>query len=236
MKQIITKNTRFVLSLILILLLSTGCRTVKLANYDLPDPNPIGLPRLLAEVDIPNMQYEAVSRDSVLMGDVMVTKVYNHSDTTMDFLPLVEIFPARVYEIVELYGTDVNNNINGTDTIPYGIIKLEILGFEEVDNKPLKFLSAWTLCLTCVLGIPMTHTTTSMELRVSIVDGQNNLIKRYYGTGAGKAYMAFYWGYGKDLKKKSNLLAYEEAMGSIMEMLRNDQDFLQSKLTGKLDL
>ncbi len=152
----------------ILVLLSTSllvnCKTLKPADLIVAEPKPLTLPALQGEVDIDNLFTSISYGDTILTGTVEITRmtpsrVLVELDTQKIFIP-----EERVYDIIKLFASEINNNINDTDTIKHGVIKLELLSFKEKRNPLMMFFSVWTLCIPSLVGVPITSIRTNLEI------------------------------------------------------------------------
>ncbi len=104
----------------------------------------------------------------------------------------------RVDDLIQLFSNEMKSGIATSDSIMNGSVHLELLSFREKRSTPLLFLSAWTLCSSALIGIPLTNVTTSLEIQLTIYNNKDQIAGKYTGKGKGTAWIALYWGYGKD--------------------------------------
>ncbi len=137
----------------------------------------------------------------------------------------------RAYDLIRSFNFIIN-----TKTIPNearAYVHLKLVDFEDKRNFPLVFFSIWTLGIPSLIGIPFNSSVTKLSIEVSVLNKDFRLLKKYKASGKGQAFMALYWGYGKDLNRKSNLNAFTEAFTSIENQIACDIEFLNNQLSNQ---
>lgn len=218
----------FILSILFI-----SCRTIKHDDYIVQDNTPILLPSLEPVVYIDNIK-EKISRGRVNISEnIEVEKLTTHmygvnSDISIKYIP-----DKRIIDIIKAFSNDIKRNIIDTNLKTIGSIHLNIMSFKEAKSNGLMFLSAWLFFTPNLLGFPLSEIKTDMIIQIQIKDSNDKTIKTYESKGAGKSYIAMYWGYGEDAQRKSTILAFQDAMSNIKLQILNDKNELKEMLEKK---
>lgn len=153
------------------------------------------------------------------------------SDMSHRYTFNIETRDARVGDALKAYSIFINDQICDTNRVKeYGKAKIGIVSYKEKKNAFWTFVSVWTLCSVNFLGFPLREVSTELEVNISIIDNQGNFVKNYIGKGKGLAYLAMYWGYGEDVRRKASLDAFNMAFTKIQNEITNDIDYLNNKL------
>jgi len=206
-----------------------GCKTIKLSDYNVKNSSPILLPNLEPQADMYNLQ-NVISKGYIqITSDVEYQYIYDLKN--VDYNLKIKYFPEqRIYDIIRLFANEVKYNIVDTSSETKGSIQLNLISFKERKNLPLCFFSVWIMGYPCLLGVPFTYYTTKITAQITIYDKNNIEIKKYDGTGKGVAFMAMYWGYGHDTRRKSAIEAFKNVMINIIFQINNDKTELMTKL------
>ncbi len=103
------------------------------------------------------------------------------------------------------YESDTNSMINGYP-------RFTILEYRESSDLALKIFAAWMVLIPCLFGVPANSVSTYVEIQTDWMDGAGNIISSQVSQGYNKTFVAMYWGYGADARKRSNMLAMQEAL------------------------
>ncbi|MCB0408755.1 MAG: hypothetical protein KDD29_00960 [Flavobacteriales bacterium] len=143
----------------------------------------------------------------------------------------IETKDARVGDALKSYSIFINDQIcDSNRTNEYGKALIGVVSYKEKKNAIWTFASIWTLCTINFFGFPLREVITELEINVSIIDNKGNFIKNYFGKGNGIAYLAMYWGYGEDVRRKASLDAFTEAFTEIQNNITKDIDYINDKL------
>jgi hypothetical protein len=134
----------------------------------------------------------------------------------------------RAIDLIKMFSREVYGNELLFPTEYIGKIKLELISFEE--NRTVNLFNAWFLFFPSLFGMPVSNSKTYLEIKASIMDNTNKLIKEYSSKGEGKAFIALYWGYGNDVSRKSAIIAFKEAIGNINKKIEEDKEIIRLKL------
>lgn len=202
-------------------------------EFIVSDTNHLSIPALIPQADLDNLRSHTSYGGIKVTGNIEYTRLPVHFvkvdyDLNFEYVP-----EKRVNDILKIFAYDVRNNINNADSIAHGSIQLELINNKEKKSFLLTFFSIWTLCMPSLIGVPVTSIKTELEIRASIFDSKNNFIGKYDAKGLGRSYVAMYWGYGEDAERKSNIIAFKNAMASIKTQINNDKQALIEKLTNK---
>ena len=241
-----TLNNSSFLKFILIIFILYGCRTLKESDYIYQNKKLFAtLSPIKISIDIPNLrQVFSQSKYSVpgrFYGNLDVDKkndsiyIVLNNQTYLDKaialskfsdnMMIHKIPDIRAYDIINYYTSSTDQHQSNSANNYYAHLK--ITSFEEKRNLPLVIFSAWTIGLSSIIGIPFNTSTTNISIELSLLNDHLDIIKKYKAKGKGRSYMALYWGYGKDLPRKSNLSAFNEALESISEQIAIDRDFIK---------
>ena len=143
----------------------------------------------------------------------------------------IETRDARVGDALKAYSIFINDQICDTNRVKeYGKAKIGVVSYKEKKHAAWTFFSMWTICSINLLGFPLREVSTELEVNISIFDNKGNFVKNYIGKGKGLAYLAMYWGYGEDVRRKASLDAFKMAFTKIQNEITNDINYLNDKL------
>jgi len=228
------KNAIFFLILGLIF---TSCRSLKLADLKPEPKNNKLLPTLQIRIDINSFEsaYTLGKATSTSSGTVYGQSTTGQNKTQVSGIGVsvssttVSKDP-RIQDAITIFDRDVKDNI----TNPYGESKGYILFKINASNSKVNLgwalLSGVTLMIPNILGMPMSAYKIELDVDVEIYDNSEKLIGRYNGVAKKKTYVAAYWGYGKDLERVANIKAVRAAMNQIKLQIENDYEKIISKL------
>ncbi len=228
----IRKTIASIFLIFMLFLVTISCRTLKPYELQVQKKNIIGLPTLKPQINIQSFY------DKIIQGIIFSDKTVEYEtlgDRIFDSIVDIKIkyYPdKRVEDILKIYLGEVKTNISNSDQSPEGLIQLDLIYFKERRNIVLVIFNTWTLFMTTLLGVPATSVTTIMEIKITIRDVNNQILKSYSGKGKGKgtAFVAMYWGYGEDAWRKSAIVAFKKSMDIIKSQIAKDQKQLILKL------
>lgn len=204
--------TKYTLPFLLLVMIFAGCRTFK----EFPEREITGaqiIHPVRAEVHFPYMKNKPFVKDtSLFLGDSLSLVVTQSSaeDRFYDSIPVLDISKDRCLEIIEVISQDL------PELYPenFGDKKLRftITGYHEKSNLPLKIFTAWSLGIPCLLGIPANSVSNFIEIKTEWLDKSGKLISSTLSQGQCTTYIALYWGYGSDARRRSVMLSTENAL------------------------
>lgn len=204
--------TKYILSFLLLVMFIAGCRTFK----EFPERESTGaqiIHPVRAEVHFPYMKNKPFVKDtSLFLGDSLSLVVTQSAaeDRFYDSIPVLDISKDRCLDIIEVIGHEL------PDLYPedFGDKKLrfKITGYHEKSNLPLKIFTAWSLGIPCLLGIPANSVSNFIEIKTEWLDESGKLISSNLSQGDCTTYIALYWGFGSDARKRSVMLAAKRAL------------------------
>lgn len=146
--------------------------------------------------------------------------------STVEYVPEI-----RIYDLITLFSNDIYGEDYSRDTSFGGRIELELTEFRDRKNIPLALISICTMGVPSLVGFPFGSIKTTLTLKLSIFNSQNELVSVYTAEGKGSAFIAMYWGYGDDVRRKSLIRAYRNAMFTIGKEIETDKELINSKLS-----
>ncbi len=167
-------------------------------------------------------KYSSGSKDNIKNGYFRNNEIYYTKD---GFIPDI-----RIFDIIKAFSNEVNSINLTTDSSVKGTIEMKILKFEKRKNLGFFFANAFFAFIPSFLGVPITKYTTNIKVQIIVKALNNKEIKTYTANGVGENYVAMYWGYGKDIGRKSALTAFANAMESIVGEMEKDEEYLNSAI------
>lgn len=160
------------------------------------------------EIHLSNLKNSVFDADTFYVSKFMITQEMSTLKSD-DSIPQLDIKPERFYEMVDVIKNNYENN-------PHNYCQqLTILEYEETSSLPLKLLTAFTMGIPCLVGMPANWTSTKVKIQHACYDESGNLISSAWAEGYNKTFVAMYWGFGADARTRSNKLAMEEALINI---------------------
>lgn len=196
-------------------MLLVGCRTFN--EYAKMEPcRSHSSSRIKAAIDLPELKNRVFDEDSVMLSNghafILVSQHLEDQDTMTDNSQLLDISPERFMEMVTVISYELKNMKPDTKVSFTGYPRFTILDYQESGSLSLKLLTAFFMGIPCLLGVPANSVSTYVEIQTEWLDDSGKLITSHTSHGYNKTYMAMYWGYGADARKRSNMLATQEAL------------------------
>ena len=135
-----------------------------------------------------------------------------------------------MYDIIKLFSKEVYGNDHKIDNSYLGSVNLELVSFKQKRSFGLSVLSIWTLCVPSLVGFPINNIKTSLELKITIYNKDFEEIKSYNTKGKGNAFVAMYWGYGEDVRRKSLINTFHNTFEIFEKQIIEDIEFINLKL------
>jgi len=210
----------------------SSCVTMRLQDVSPKEKNSVMLPTLTPHVDIKSFEntyyhlqpvfvesYPLFFGSDIWGVGVTETREYAGAD-------------PRIQDAITIFLKDVKDNI----TNPYGEKQGDIMcriTFGDVDSRGIgwMFLSALTLYIPNLFGMPMMSNRADLELEVQIFDINKKIIGRYTANCSDKKYVALYWGSNyPNAARRANAAAFMCAMKKIKKQINHDAPELIKKL------
>lgn len=138
---------------------------------------------------------------------------------------------VRVSDVINIFQKEVLENITNPYGPKQGYIVLK-LGYIQDDSSifyPL--ISLCSLYTLNLLGVPQNKITQTLEVEVSILDTDKNLIKRYVQIVNNTDYIAMWWGYDdNDVYRKLAAANIKQALADIRSQIGQDALQIRSQL------
>jgi len=208
-------NRNGLLLMLLAILTLSGCRSYE--NYVRSNfsPNEVS-PKIKAAIHLPGLKNRVFEKDSFMIitqtAEILVTQDVCDKDSTYLDSYVLDINPTRFYELVKVISSVLPEYQPNTEVVFTGYYKFTILEYEENSSLGLKLLAAWTMGIPCLLGMPANSVSTFIKIQTEWMDDSGQMISSHWSQGFNKTYVAMYWGYGADARKRSNMSAIEEAL------------------------
>lgn len=221
-----------------------NCKSVKVRDLHVANPNPNLLPAL--EPQIIKESFEvAYSRgttkstsagggigQSIGGGTVIGAGVSSSLSTNFA--------DKRVQDALIIYEREIRENVSHGNDVPKGYSVCKITtGQTKLGSAGFVLLSGFTLGIPNIFGMPYGSYKTELELEIEIQDSCKKTVARYTGYGYHKTMLAAYWGYGggsahitgnESGARKSNIEAVKMAMQEIKNKINADYDKLNLAL------
>jgi hypothetical protein len=203
------------LMILLALLTFSGCRSYEKYVHGNFSPNEVS-PKIKAAIHLSGLKNRVFEKDSFMIitqtAKIFVTQDFCDKDSTNPDSNILDINPTRFYELVKVISGVLPEYQPNTQVAFTGYPKFRILEYEENSSLGLKLLAAWTMGIPCLFGMPANSVSTFIRIQTEWMDDSGNMISSHQSQGFNKTYVAMYWGYGADARKRSNMSAIEEAL------------------------
>ena len=203
------------------------CRTLHVQDFHAQQRVPEPLPRmgLLVHQESFAAAFDREAFSKGWNGNVAVAG----SAGPGDYFALSDLPLEDVYAVL---GNEVNENLSDNKGDRYGHIRFRLVNYDRrAPGWGYKIPSVLTLNMLNVAGMPYTRLSSELELQVEVADANKKVLARYRAPGAGKAYVAMYYGYRPgDAWRKANLIAIQDAMAKIRPQMEADLPGLRAQL------
>lgn len=218
--------------------LISSCKTLKMSDLKPEPKNSRLLPTLETRIDLSSFEsaYSLGSTNSNSVGAANgQIRTSNNGNTSLagigtSITNTTMSKDVRIQDAITIFDRDVKDNI----TDPFGDSKGFILCKINASNKKTKMgwavLSGFTLLIPNIFGMPIGAYKITLDVDIEIYNKDQRLIGRYNANASNKKYMAAYWGYGKDVERVANIMAFRKVMNKIKIEIERDYDNLISKL------
>ena len=203
------------------------CRTLHMSDFHQKAPLAEPLPRMGLLVHQESFA-AAFDRETFAKGWNGNVAVLGPASPA-DYFALSDLPLEDVYAIL---GNEVNENLTENTGSRFGHIRFRLVNYDRrAPGWGYRIPSALSLNLLNAAGMPHTRLSSELELQVEIADSNKKILARYRAPGAGKAYVAMYYGYRQpDAWRKANLLALQDAMAKIRPQIMADLPNLRAQL------
>ena len=141
---------------------------------------------------------------------------------------------GSLHRINDNYATvfyrEVEKNIAEEEGDKKGRIVLTPIYLETEKQKGFAIVSALTLGLANLVGVPRAEYEATAELELRILDSKGNVIKKYASERTVSEYVAIGGYKASSVKEASKMSAYKSALRDITYQIQNDYDYLKQKL------
>lgn len=212
--------------ILIIVLISSGCMTLKQKDYLIESDSEAYLPNLMLTADWQNLKRTIKSGHEKVEGDINHSGILNdivihHYDLRHRKVP-----DARIFDALRVFAYEMKGNIADTTASFYeGSISFAVDSFDVKWSKGLAFLSVYLLGVPQLVGIPANVVKTNTTVTITFRDDRGNVLKNYQASGFGLARIGMYWAYGEDGWRISAVEAFREAISEITWKARKDDIF-----------
>lgn len=230
--------------MIFVCLLVIGCKSIKVTDLKVKEPNSQLLPALEPKINLTSFEtaYSLGTTKSIevssgigqgLGGGTIVGVGVSSSVSTA-------VKDKRAQDALIIYEREIRESITKGNEKPigYSICKITT-GQTKLGGAGWIILSGCTLMIPNIFGMPYGNYKTELEIEIEIQDSCKNTIGRYTGYGFGKTPLAAYWGYGggsahitgnESGARKSNIDAFKMAMQEAKHKINLDYERLNNEL------
>lgn len=203
------------LMVLLSILLFSGCRSFE--KYARANFNPSETsPKIKAAIHLPGLKNRVFEQDNFTImtntANIHVTQELNVGDTAFPDAYNIDINPTRFFELAKVLSSILPEFQSDTNISSVGYYRFTILEYSEKSSMGLKSLAAFTIGMPCLLGMPANSVSTYVKIQTEWIDDAGEMISSTWSQGYNKTFIALYWGYGADARKRSNMLAMQEAL------------------------
>ena len=125
-----------------------------------------------------------------------------------------------------LYYTNMYDNIISKVGEKKGKVVCRLVTGDSDKNIGFTILSACTLCIPNLFGMPFISATTNMMVEMDFMDMNNNVVASYKSKPHKvKEYCALYWGY-EDAEAVSIAETFKQCLDDINKQIKGDYDSL----------
>lgn len=233
------------------ILLLSSCATLTMADLKPYNKNRELLPALEPRIDVASFEtaYSLGYSKSTTSGYATTTETVNTSKNTT--YKVGEVVgnavtdnimgrDPRVQDAITLFDREVKNNICNPygDNTGYILCKVAVSKVRR-SGYGWTLLSAVTLLVPNLLGMPFGTYKTALDVEVEIYGLKNNLIGRYNAQAYDKTWIALYYGYSPmgpsevatPAARISGINAFKEAMNDIKGQIENDYNRIIRELS-----
>lgn len=191
-------------AIFIVLIAFSGCRFYNDFPREYRSTNELSH-EIKLEVHLAGLKNRVSNADTFFVSKIMVTQEVipsNHYDTNQ----VLDIEPERFFEMVDVIQSSFDKNSGSYCR------KITLLEYEEGSSMSLKLLTAFTMGVPCLVGMPANWTSTRVKIQHECFDDSEDLISSTRAVGYNKTFVAMYWGFGADARKRSTQLAMKEAL------------------------
>ena len=131
-----------------------------------------------------------------------------------------------LHNVKSLFYTNMYDNILSKIGQKKGKVVCRLITGDSRDNFGFTILSACTLCIPNLFGMPFASNTTDMMVEMDFMDMDNNVVATYKSKAHKlKKYYAFYWGY-KDAEGVAIAETFKQCLDDINKQIKGDYENL----------
>lgn len=216
------------LSILLLLLLLSSCRSLRVHDFHADENLPQRLPPLgLLVHDRSFLE----SFDYAFARDVVVGNVAAGPYAPAPWVAY-DVTDQALRDVFHVLGNELNENLSHAATPKFGHARFKLLFYKRRNvGWGWTVASVSTLFVPNAFGMPVRTHRVELELQMEIVDAEGKILARYSAPGVGKAQVAAYHGYNSPTAtRKANLLALQSAMQRIKSKLASDAPGITNQL------
>lgn len=225
--------------LILISVAFTSCVSMKMEDLKPEPKNQMLLPTLTPKIDLSSFESAYSLGNTNYSSSGAIVNQVNIGDSAIGTIGVgigsyetssTKTKDLRIQDAITIFDRDVKDNITNPFNDSKGIILCRINASQIRNNALWIILSAFTLTIPNLFGMPYNRQHVILDVDVEIYDKSDKLIARYNAQGDSKLYGAMYWGYGADGGRVNNIKAFRNAMNKIKQKIENDYQVVIKKL------
>lgn len=213
-----------------------SCKTIKEADFADVEKKQLPFP-LKASVNIASFNANFPDKDFYLKDYYKIAVELQEYLSSINVLiddedfnvNTTQFYPdQRSYDIFKLFANSVSQG-QRQDSDAMGKIVLELMSSSEKYPVIVPGFSLFKMFFA-YLGVPVKKKKVVLNISGGIYDSNGNLLKTYKSEGVGTAYVAMYWGYGSDVKRKATIEAFKDALEGVVSQIALDEENLIQQL------
>ncbi len=187
------------------------------------------LPAMELSLDEPSFAtvtgYETTRSTSNTYVDYSSTLNFGYGSTSTSS---VSYESTDLHNVKSLFYTNMHDNILSKIGEKKGKVVCRLVTGDSRDNFGFTILSACTLCIPNLFGMPFASNTTDMMVEMDFMDMNNNVVASYKSKAHKvKKYYAFYWGY-KDAEGVAIAETFKKCLDDINKQIKGDYENLNA--------
>ena len=209
----------------------TSCATFKMSDLKPYPKNKNLLPALEPRVDVSSIESAFTLGTSLGATTGYANKLGKNSVLGTAITSTEISKDPRVQDAITIFDRDVKDNITNPYGDRKGYILCKIAAGENSSGYGWAFMSGFTLGFANLLGMPISHWVTTLDVEVEIYNLSETLIRRYNAQCRHETWNALYYGYGLNMvaaKRKAGLEAFKCSMNKIKKQIESEaSDIIQ---------
>lgn len=217
------------LFLFVLLALSLGaCRTLRVRDFHTQQNLPTRLPSLGLLIHERSF-LEAF--DCAFNREVIISNAIGGPYQPAPWVAF-EVTDRALEDAFQVLGNELDENLSQASNPKFGHARFKLIDYSRRNSGwGWSIVSAGTLFIPNIFGMPIKAYRARLDLQMEIVDADGKILAHYLAPGVGKAQVAAYHGYdGATATRKANLLALQDAMSKIKKQLEPDVPSLTHQL------